>query len=74
MAVPQNWMDVLGHLRTALIDRDIMRNRTMSQKGRDIATVRYSQSLDAMVVALEGLSDDQTLDRITTFLASDERD
>ncbi|MDO9639651.1 MAG: hypothetical protein Q7J44_14015 [Pseudotabrizicola sp.] len=69
MGVPQAWTDAMGHLREALIAREQMRDRAAPQPARDIATVRYTQSVDALVDALDRCMTRQLLGRITGWLA-----
>lgn len=69
MGVPQVWTDAMGHLRAALVARDQMRDRTVTQSARDIATARYAHSVDALVDALERCTSQQLLGRITGWLA-----
>lgn len=69
MGVPQAWTDAMGHLRAALVARDQMRDRTVTQSARDIATARYTHSVDALVDALERCTSQQLLGRITGWLA-----
>lgn len=71
--VPQAWTDALGHLRAAQVERDVIRSPEATQQGRDLATARYTRSVDALVDALSRLSEDQTLGRITLILARKER-
>lgn len=62
----------MGHFRAAQTAQDGIKLAT-SQQLRDIETVRYAQSLDAMMVSLNRLSEAQELGRITLLLARRER-
>ena len=68
-AIPQAWMDAMGHLRAVLVARDQMRDREATQQARDIATARYTQSVDALVDALDRCTTLQLLGRISQLLA-----
>ncbi|MBN2631589.1 MAG: hypothetical protein JXR75_13745 [Rhodobacteraceae bacterium] len=58
----------MAHLRAALVARDQMRDRQATQQARDIATARYTVSVDALVDALDRCSVSQLLGRITLWL------
>lgn len=69
LGVPQVWVDAMGHLRAALVAREQMLDHTVTQAARDIATARYTQSVDALVDALHRCMTHQLLGRITGWLA-----
>ncbi len=69
LGVPQAWADAMGHLRAALVAREQMRDRTVTQSARDIATARYTLSVDALVDALHRCTTQQLLGKITGWLA-----
>ena len=69
LGVPQAWTDAMGHFRAALVAREEMRDRTLTQPARDIATARYTHSVDALVDALDRCTSQQLLGRITGWLA-----
>ena len=69
LGVPQDWAAAMGHLRAALVARDQMRDRTTTQAARDMATARYTHSVDALVDALDRCTAQQLLGRITGWLA-----
>lgn len=65
---PQSWTDALGHLRAALIERDVLRSSGVTMQAKDLAMARYVRSVDAMVASLERLSEDRVLARISLLL------
>ena len=71
--VPEEWTRMLGNLRAALIERDVMRSQVATQQMRDAATDRYCSLVDAMVDDLDVLSTRLELGRITAFLSKKER-
>lgn len=70
--VPQEWTDMIRHLREAQVASDTMRSPT-AQVDHDLATVAYSRAVDRMFAKLSLLSERQVLGRITMFLARRER-
>lgn len=67
--VPQSWTDALGHLRAALVERDVLRSPGVTVQAKDLAMARYARSVDAMVASMERLSEDRVLARITLLLS-----
>lgn len=73
VTVPRDWTDAMGHFRAAQVARDQMRDRSVTQPARDIATVRYTQHVDALMDSLTRLSEQQVLGGITLLLARKDR-
>lgn len=71
--VPPEWTRVLGNLRAAQIERDVMKSETADPQLRDVATERYCRFADAIIDDLGTLSTRLELGRITAFLARKER-
>jgi hypothetical protein len=65
----QMWDEAIGHLRRAQVERDVMRDREAPQPARDLACARYTVAVDALVVALERLSERQVLGALRLELA-----
>lgn len=70
--VPRDWTDFMGHFCAAQTAQDGAKLAT-TQQLRDIETARYARSLDAMMVSLTRLSQQQVLGQITLMLARKER-
>lgn len=71
--VPAEWTRLMGTLRNAQIDRDCMRAFETSPADRDLATVRYTRAVDAVIADLFALSAKGELGRITLLLSKKER-
>lgn len=56
-----DFQDLRAKLRTALIDRDIMRNPTLPQPRRDLATQAYTRMADQIIALLEQLEFTQVM-------------
>lgn len=71
--VPAEWTRMVGTLRDAQIARDCGKALTASDADRDLATVRYTRAVDAIMADLFALSANGGLGRITLLLSKKER-
>ncbi len=73
MGVPYAWTKLIEHQRQAQIERDVMCAAEVGSPTHDIAMQKYIRAVDVVMECLCSLSQDQTLGRITLFLARKER-
>ena len=53
MSAPNAWIDLIGQLRRGQVARRTMRDISVGQQMRDLATAEYSRAMDAIFDRLD---------------------
>ena len=69
MSAPNAWIELIGHLRRAQVARRGMRDISVGQQMRDLATVEYSRAMDAVYDRLDQMMETGLTGRISTLLS-----
>lgn len=67
--LPQEWANLTDHLRTALLEGQVLRLQHLTQSGSDNAMQRYIKAVDAVIASLGRLSEAGLLDEFGAVIA-----